>query len=238
MTALRSLLFLIWFAAISILLHLALLPFLLGSRRWPLAAAKLWSRMTLFGLKAIAGLGYEVRGSEHVPRGAALVAAKHFSIWDTIALTFLLRDPAFVVKRELANIPFYGWYLRKAEMIPIDRDAGASAVRMLRAAARRAAGEGRQVVIFPEGTRRQPGDPPDYKPGVAALYGQLDLPCVPVAHNAGLYWTAFLKKRGTIVLEFLPPIPPNLPRAQFMTELENRTEAAVTQLLEDGRRRA
>jgi 1-acyl-sn-glycerol-3-phosphate acyltransferase len=236
-TALRSALFLVWFLAISIVLHLVLLPFLLGPRQLPLRAARLWSRMTLFGLKWINGLDYEIRGAAHIPRGPALVAAKHFSIWDTIALTVLLKDPAFVVKRELADIPFYGWYLRKADMIPIDRDAGPSAIRALRGAARRAAEQQRQIVIFPEGTRRRPGDPPAYKPGVAALYGQLDLPCIPVAHNAGLYWTGFGKRPGTIVMEFLPAIPPRLQRARFMAELETRTETATNRLLDEGRAR-
>ena len=238
MTALRSAAFLVWFLLVSLFLHLALLPLLFGSRRQPVQAARIWGRATLFGLKWIAGVAWELRGREHVPAGANFVAVKHFSMWETLVLTDLLPDPAFVLKRELTRIPFYGWYMSKSEMIPIDRDAGPRAIRSMRDAARRALADDRQIVIFPEGTRVQPGAPPDYKPGVAALYVQLGLACVPVAHNSGLFWTGFLKRPGTVVLEFLPPIPARLPRETFMRELETRMETATNRLLDEGRARS
>ena len=123
-----------------------------------------------------------------------------------------------MLKRELLRIPFYGWFLWKGAAIAIDRGAGASALRKMTRAGQGGAGRGRPVLIFPEGTRKKPGAAPDYKPGVAGLYAMLGVPCVPVALNSGVYWTGFTKHPGTIVLEFLEPIPPGLKRADFMRE--------------------
>jgi 1-acyl-sn-glycerol-3-phosphate acyltransferase len=153
------------------------------------------------------------------------------SMWDTQALFLLLDRPGVVLKRQLLHIPFYGWYLWKACAIPIERSAGASALRKMTTAAKAALAEGRPILIFPEGTRKKPGAPPDYKPGVAGLYGMLNVPCVPVALNSGAYWTGFTKRPGTIVLEFLEPIPAGLKRGAFMALLEQRIEAATVALL-------
>jgi 1-acyl-sn-glycerol-3-phosphate acyltransferase len=229
----RSALFLLWFAVISAVMHLGLLPLFLLPANATLATARLWSRLMLFGLKWIAGTGLEVRGNLADRR--VLVASKHFSMWETIAFLSLLPRPAIVLKQSLLNIPFYGWYARKMQMIAIDRSAGAKAIRVMAAEARGARDEDRPVVIFPEGTRKRPDDPPDYKPGVAALYALLAVPCVPVAHNSGLFWNGFWKRPGTIVVEFLDPIPPGLTRHTFMEELGMRIEAATHRLLNEGR---
>lgn len=227
---LRSALFLIWFTAVSLVLNVVCLPLLIAPRQATVWAANKWARLILFGLKHIAGLGMEVRGFG--PKGSVLIAAKHFSMWETIALLVLLRDPAIVVKRELLWIPFYGWYCVKQDMIPVDRASGARAIRHMHAAAKRAVDAGRPIVIFPEGTRKKPGAPPDYKPGVAALYSLLGLPCVPMTHNSGLFWSGwFLRKPGTIVVEFLEPIASGWPRHAFMAILQERTETATKQLL-------
>src|SRR6185436_2943851 len=166
-----------------------------------------------------------------VPRGPVLVASKHMCMWDTLALYLALDEPAIVLKRELLRIPFYGWFLAKAAAIPIDRGAGARAYRKMSEAARRVLAQGRPILIFPEGTRQKPGAAPDYKPGVAGLYSLLGVDCVPVALNSGAYWTGFLKRPGTIVLEFLEPIPPGLTRDTFMTQLQGRIESATSELL-------
>jgi 1-acyl-sn-glycerol-3-phosphate acyltransferase len=231
----RSALFLIWFAAVSLALNVACLPLLVFPRRATIWAANKWARLLLFGLEHIVGLKMEVRGT--APRGAALIAAKHFSTWETIALLALLDAPAIVIKRELLWIPLYGWYCIKQGMIPIDRDSGASAIRRMHAAAKRAIDRGQPIVIFPEGTRKKPGEPPDYKPGVAALYSLLRLPCVPMTHNSGLFWCGwFVRKPGTIVVEYLEPIPAGLPRHEFMRVLEARIEGASKRLLSEGAR--
>ena len=229
MTFLRSLLFMFWFLAITTILSLVFLPVLLLPRVATIWLARVWSRGTFFGLKLLAGIDWDIRGTP--PTGPVLVAAKHMSMWDTLALYLALDAPGIVLKRELLRIPFYGWFLWKATAIPIDRAAGASALRKMGAAARAVLAEGRPILIFPEGTRKTPGAPPDYKPGVAGLYGMLDVACVPVALNSGAYWTGFIKRPGTIVLEFLPAIPPGLKRGDFMTALEMRIETATTALL-------
>jgi 1-acyl-sn-glycerol-3-phosphate acyltransferase len=229
--AVRSAIFLVWFLAVSILLHVMSLPLLFTPRRALRAAMRLWSTLVLFGLKWLAGVSWELRGKENIPRGPALVAAKHYTMWETIAVIRWIDDPAVIIKRELFRLPFYGWYLTAAEMIAVDREGGGRAIRSLARAARRALEQGRQIVIFPEGTRRPVGALPAYKPGVAALYTELGLPCVPVAHNSGVHWQAFWKTPGTIVVEFLPAIPPGLARAAFMERLEDAIETSVARLL-------
>jgi 1-acyl-sn-glycerol-3-phosphate acyltransferase len=229
---LRSALFLIWFIGVSLALHVVLLPLLLAPRSATVWAAKTWSRSVLFGLKHIAGQSIEVRGP--LPVGPVLIAAKHFSMWETIALVAMLHDPSIVLKRELLWIPLYGWFAAKHDMIPIDRASGAKAVRRMQAAAKRAAAAARPIIIFPEGTRKKPGAQPDYKPGTAGLYALLGLPCVPVAHNSGLFWRGwFLRKPGTIVVEFLEPIAPGLKRHEFMSDLQTRIEGATNRLLHE-----
>jgi 1-acyl-sn-glycerol-3-phosphate acyltransferase len=236
MIVLRSLLFAAWFYLIStpwaILLTLALpLP-----RRVMIQAVRLWARVILFGLRVLAGVRVEVRGLERLPADACLIAAKHQCALDFVGPFAFLPDACFVLKTELLAIPFFGWNARKARMIPIDRGGGAATLKAMVRTARARLSERRQLVIFPEGTRKAPGDPPDYKPGVAALYRELDLPCLPMATNSGVHWPAhgFLRRPGVVVYEVLEPIPPGLPRAQFMRELETRIEAASTALVDAG----
>jgi 1-acyl-sn-glycerol-3-phosphate acyltransferase len=229
MTALRSFAFLVWFSALSITLSLLFWPVLLLPRGATIWLARTWARATFWGLKVFAGIGFEIRGLP--PRGPVLVAAKHMSMWDTLALYLVLDRPGIVLKRELLMVPFFGWFVGKAAAIPIDRGAGARALRKMSAAAGAVLAQGRPVLIFPEGTRKKPGAPPDYKPGVAGLYGMLEVPCVPVALNSGVYWTGFLKRPGTITLHFLETIPPGLKRSDFMGLLEKRIESATAALL-------
>lgn len=236
LVAIRSTIFFLWFATSSTVLSLLYTPLLLLPPRVMRSAAFLWCHATFWGLRVIAGVRYEVRGTP--PREPVLAAAKHMSMWDTIALYVLLDKPAMVFKRELGLIPFYGWFVRKSEMIAIDRDGKASALRKMAADAKAVFAQGRCVLIFPEGTRKKPGAPADYKPGVAGLYGQIGVPCAPIALNSGLFWTGpggFLKKTGTIVVEFLPLIPPGLKRAEFMSRLETSIETATANLVTEGR---
>ena len=231
MTGLRSALFLFWFVALTAVMGILFLPLLACPRRWTVGMARQWAKATLWGLKVFSGIGMRVAGK--APEGGVLVASKHMSMWDTLALYILLDDPGIVLKRELLRIPFYGWYLWKAAAIPIDRGAGAEALRRMSHAAMDVLKEGRPVVIFPEGTRKKPGDPPDYKPGVAGLYALLKIKCVPVALNSGCYWRGFTKEPGTITLEFLEPITPGLKRGEFMALLEERIETATGRLLRE-----
>lgn len=236
MTLFRSAIFFLWFAAVSTVLSLASVPALLLDRKIIVGVSRAWSRATLWGLKYIAGLDYEIRGS--LPPKGVLVASKHMSMWDTVALYLLIDDPTVVVKRELLRVPFYGWYVWKAGVIAIDRNAGAQALRRMVEGARAAIAGGHAILIFPEGHRMAPGAAPEYKPGVAALYAQLDVECVPVALNSGLFWTGpagFIKKRGRVVVQFLEPIPPGLRAREFLQTLEARIETATAALVAEGR---
>ncbi|HLY45695.1 MAG TPA: lysophospholipid acyltransferase family protein [Stellaceae bacterium] len=232
MIALRALLFNIAFVSVTALLGLMGLPLLLTPRRCVMRFGRLWARCVLALLRGIVGLDGEIRGLEHLPHGPCIVAMKHQSAWDALILPIVLGDPAVVIKRELLLVPFYGWYAVRAGSIAIDRKGGAGALRHMLAAAGRATAGGRKVVIFPEGTRTAPGQHLPYQPGVAALYQALHLPLVPAAVNSGLYWgrRSFVKHPGRIILEFLEPIPPDLPRRRLIAEVESRIEAATAAL--------
>jgi len=212
--------------------------FLILPRRHAAAALRWWSRVFVAMCRVLAGIRMEVRGAEHIPHGAAIVAGKHQSMWETFALFHLLDDAAIVLKRELTWIPLVGWFLMKFRMIPVDRSSGPKALKALIRAAKAALAEGRQILIFPEGTRRAPLAPPDYKPGVAALYAGLNAPCTPFALNSGIFWPrrTFWRWPGTIVVEFLPPIEPGLPRREFMRRLQEAIEPKARELAEEGLR--
>jgi len=236
-TALRSLVFNVLFY-VNLALFLVLGSWLFVCPRiWAIRGLQLWARSSIVLLRLICGITMEVRGREHLPKAAALVAGKHQSFWETFAILPLLDDPCMVLKRELTFIPLFGWFALKFRMIAVERSAGTAALKKLVARAKREIAAGRQVVIMPEGTRKGPDDPPDYKPGAAALYGALDVPCVPFGLNAGLYWPRrkFLRHPGTIIIEFLPPIPPGLPRKLFQAQLEAAIEASTHRLVAEGR---
>ena len=234
MTLARSLLFALIFYAWSVAIALLGLPLIwLAPRSWLVGWMKFWATSSTWLVAAICGVRVEIRGREHLPAGAALVAAKHQCMLDTMAPYAIFDDAAYVMKQELMSIPVYGWYSRRAGMIVIDREANAKALRQLLADTRSRIADQRQVVIFPEGHRMAPGATGDYKPGVAAIYRDLGLPCIPMATNSGVHWPAhgFLRRPGVIVYEFLPPIPAGLPRAEFIRVLEQRIETASTALL-------
>jgi len=236
MTTLRSLLFNLLFALWTAFIFIVSLPTLV----MPLAAAwwmgGLWVRGALLLLRATVGLGHRVHGAEHRGAGPAIFAAKHQSAWDTLVFPLLLDKPAYVLKQELIRVPLFGAYLKQCGMIPVDRQGGGSALKQMLRAARAAVVQGRSILIYPEGTRTPPGERRPYQPGVAALYGDLGIPVVPVVLNSGLFWgrRAFHKRPGTITIEFLPPIAPGLPRREFMQELQNRMEGASERLVASG----
>ncbi|WP_337186419.1 lysophospholipid acyltransferase family protein [Phenylobacterium sp.] len=221
-------LFYLWTAACAVLAT----PVLLGPARWTLALFHVWGRGVV-GMLAICGIKVEVRGREHIPAGAAIVAPKHQCMLDVFAQFTWLPASAFVMKKELAWIPWFGWYARKVGTIVIDREGGATTMRQVIREGAELFKQGRQVVIFPEGTRKAPGDTPDYKPGIAALYRELNVPVCPIATNAGVHWPAhgFVRRPGTIVFEYLEPIQPGLKRAEFMRLLEERIETRSAELL-------
>lgn len=202
-----------------------------------MAGLRVHAETCLWLLRQIAGIRLEVRGQEKLLPGPVLVASKHQSAWETFGLIPLMRDPALVMKAELFKIPFHGWFSRKFEMISVARETGPSALRHMLRQARAQVQKNREIVIFPEGTRRPPGAPPAYMPGVWLLYDALNVPCCPVALNSGLYWPrrSFTRYPGTIIVEFLDPIPSGLPRKEFGSRLQKTIETASEQLLKEAR---
>jgi 1-acyl-sn-glycerol-3-phosphate acyltransferase len=236
MLALRSLAFNVLYYVNIILWMIVILPVLVMRRRVFVRVARVWARSSLWLLRVVAGIRMEVRGRERIPPGGLLVAAKHQSLWETFALLILFDDPAFILKRELMWIPFFGWYAWKARSVPVNRSAGSQALIQMNQRALEEARSGRQILIFPEGTRRAPGAPPAYKYGVAHLYANLGMPCLPVALNSGLFWPRrqFMRRPGTIVVEILEPIAPGLSREEFFPLLQARLEDASSRLYREG----
>lgn len=238
MITIRSLVFVAWLYLSLAIFAVGLSPALLLPHRYALGVVKAWARFVLFGLRWITGVKVEFRGLEHRPTGKALLACKHQCMLDIIIPFVVLDDPCIITKKELMGLPFFGWFATKTKMISVDREAHAKALKDMIRQTRDRAAEGRQIFIFPEGTRAEPGTPPDYKPGVMALYRELAEPCWPVATNAGVHWPphGFRRYPGTIVYEFLPPIEADMKRGPFMKELERRIEAASDALLPTGPR--
>lgn len=239
MLVLRSLLFNTFFYANTILMLIVLIvPALLLPARATVWVAITWAKVSLWLMKVIVGTRYEVTGIENIPAGGIIVAAKHQSFWETFALLTVFTDPVYILKRELTWIPLFGWALLKSRMIPVDRGAkGRALAQITRRAHLELGRRGRQLIIFPEGTRRPPGAEPAYKFGVAHLYAELDVPCVPVALNSGLYWPRrqTIRRPGTVRISILPPIMPGLDKVAFHTELQRRVEAECERLLAVGR---
>ena len=231
---LRSFLFNVGWYAGSAVIALAGVPILLMPRRAVVAWARFWIVFVLWWLRVTCRLTHRVIGLENLPKGPAIIAAKHQSSWETLSFTLLFDDIAIVLKRELLFIPIVGWAMARAGNIAVSRGEGASALRGLVRQARTALAEHRTIVIFPEGTRVTPGDEKPYQVGTAALYRQLGVPVVPIALNSGVFWgrRKFVKRPGVITLEILPPIPPGLGREAFMATLRERIETATERLVQ------
>ena len=235
MLVLRSLVFQILFFLNMIVLILIWLPGLFMRRQVSQELGRTWGRTTLWLLDKIVGLKIEWRGLENIPKGPLIVAAKHQSMWETFVLPIRFADFSYILKHELIWLPFFGWYLLAAEQVAIDRAKGGKLMPQLVEKARKIFAQGRQLFIFPEGTRRPAGAPPQYKIGVAYLYESTGVPVVPVAVNSGLFWPkrAFIIRPGTAVIEFLPVIPPGLAPRPFFRQLEKDIETASNRLIDE-----
>jgi 1-acyl-sn-glycerol-3-phosphate acyltransferase len=234
---LRSLVYNVLFYVLLVFWNVVAIPTFLMPRRAFMAVAKMWARSSVWLLRVVCNTRLEVRGLEKIPAGPLIVASKHQSMWETFALMPYFDAPLFIYKRELAWIPFFGWYLMKSGMIGVDRGGG---MRSLMDMARRAPKEirsGRQLIIFPEGTRTPVGAPPDYMTGVGQIYASSGVPCQPVALNSGLFWPrrTFMRYPGTLVVEFLDPLPAGLSRKEFIVRIATVIEAATNRLVEAAR---
>lgn len=237
MLLLRSLLFHVCFHLNTILHLIICLPFLLLPRRIFWKAVHSWARVNHWLLRTICGTNFEITGYERIPPGALLVAAKHQSAWETFALVILFSDPFYVLKRELKWLPVFGWYVAKAQMIPIRRGAGGTALGEITERAKVKIAHGRQLILFPEGTRRAVGAEPAYKFGVVRLYHELGVRCFPVALNSGVFWPRreLMIYPGTIRMEFLEPIEPGLSEDEFKVRMQDAIETATARLVAQGR---
>jgi len=234
----RSLIFNIIFYINTVIFVLISVPAFVLTKRSMVRVAQWWGSTNLVLLRLICNMKFELRGRENIPPGGCLVASKHQSAWETFALFPVFEFPAVVLKRELTWIPLFGWGLIKAGMIALDRDAGKEAMKGLIDKTRATLAANRQVIVFPEGTRRPPGAPPDYKLGVVQLYSNCNVACVPVALNSGMFWQrrGFMRYPGTVVIEILPPIPAGMPRAAFYRRLQDDIEAASQRLIAEAER--
>ena len=233
MTRVKSLLFMLWLYGSMFVMALVCSPALLAPRRTSMLIIKLWARWTLVMARGLCGVRVEFRGLEHRPAGAALIAGKHMSMLDTIAPFLILDDPCYVLKDELIKLPFFGWFAARSGMVAVRREDAAKALKKMVADCRDRLTEARQIIIFPEGTRSDPGDDADYKPGVAALYRDLDVPCHLLATNSGVYWPGHGvdRRAGIVVYEFLPPLPAGMKRPELMREMKTRIEDASNALI-------
>lgn len=237
MIVLRSIAFNVLFYLNTLVYLIIALPTFFMPYTAILEVAKSWGRVNLVLLRVVAGVKYEIRGREKIPPGAILVAAKHQSAWETFALVPLFPNPVFILKRELQWIPIFGWLTIKGRMVPVDRRKGAKALSAMIERARIELALQRQLIIFPEGTRRPAGAEPAYKHGVAHLYVAEGVPCVPIALNSGLFWPrrSILRYPGTVVMEILDPIPPGLGRDEFFARLQDAIEPATARLIEEAK---
>jgi 1-acyl-sn-glycerol-3-phosphate acyltransferase len=205
-----------------------------------IAVAKSWGRTNLVLLRVVAGIDCEIRGREKIPKGPIIVAVKHQSAWETFALISLFDNPVFIVKRELQWIPIFGWLMIKGRMVPVNRRAGSQALIAMTERARVEFADNRQLIIFPEGTRRPAGAAPRYKFGVAHLYAAEGVACVPVALNSGLFWPrrSIRLLPGTVMVEILDPIPPGLDKDVFFNRLQHDIETATARLIAEAKAKA
>lgn len=186
--------------------------------------------------KYVLGLKLEIKGLENLPKDTPyIIAAKHQSAFETLKIPFMeeFSYPVIVLKKELTRLPLWGMYPKRMGLVAIDRSQGADALRSIAAGCKKALEDGRNVIIFPQGTRVKPGDAKPYKAGLARIYKDLGVPIVPMALNSGVFWgrNAFFKKSGTVTFEFLPPIPAGQPPLKVMEQLEKSLEEASDRLV-------
>jgi len=238
MVKLRSLAFnVFFFASTVVLLLLPGVAVRLFAPRHALALARFWARLELAALRVLCGISVRIEGREHLPAsGAALLASHHESAFDTLVWLTLLPRPCYVLKAELLKIPIFGSLVRPAGMIPVDRSGGAGAVRALAREGARAVAEERQLVIFPEGTRAEPGRLLPLQPGIAAMAAATGLRVIPVVTDSGSRWgrRAFHKRPGVIRIRLLPPLPAGQSRAALMAGLNAALAEGMAALAASG----
>lgn len=234
---LRSLVYNLLFYLLLVFWIVVAIPTFVMPRAAVMAVARWWGRSSIWLMRVVCGTRVEYRGLEKIPKGPLIVASKHQSFWETFALLQFFDEPLFILKRELMWIPMFGLLLKKANMIGIDRQAGGRALLAMTRRAGEAVRRGRQLIIFPEGTRRPVDAPPSYKTGIAQIYVDCGVECLPVALNSGLFWPrrTFMRYPGTLVVEFLDVLPPGMARREFVARVSTVIEEATHRLVEAAR---
>jgi 1-acyl-sn-glycerol-3-phosphate acyltransferase len=239
MNALRSIVFNILFIFGSFAWSLFLVwTFVFPPKKCAALVSAFYGGYIAFIERNVLGLKLEIRGREHLPAsGGYIIAAKHQSAFETLKLPFMkeFSYPVIVLKKELTYLPVWGLYPHFMGQVPIDRGQGMEALKKMSDGCKKALADGRNIAIFPQGTRVRPGEVRPYKAGLARLYKDLEVPLVPLALNSGVYWgrNAFFKRSGTVVFEFLPPIPAGEPPLQAMARMEEALEQASDRLVQE-----
>ncbi|WP_370931508.1 lysophospholipid acyltransferase family protein [Bartonella sp. DGB1] len=236
MAFIRSLIFIIIFYISTILQVIIFLPvFFLSSQKTTWSITKLWARINNWLFSRIIGVKIIIEGIENLPPAGTsyLIAPKHQSAWDTFGFFPILDHPSLILKQELLRIPLFGLFVKKTGMIAINRQSPLKALKTITKEAQIKINQGRQILIYPEGTRKTPGEEPSYKSGIVNLYKNLNVPVIIIAHNAGLFWSAkkFTKYGGTLRCKILPALPSDMDPKDFFNKLIELTETSCNELL-------
>ena len=228
----RTLFFYIFLTLWTIFMGVFCIPLLIIPNNYLKKPTLIWIKGIFIFLEYICKITHEIQGKENIPSYSVLVASKHQSAFETFALFFYLPDSIFIHKKQLFFIPIFGQYLKKIDMISIDRKTGPSAMRHMLKKSKKKINSGSSIIIFPEGTRKKPGEKPDYKSGFVGLYKELNVKILPVALNSGNFWPKdnFIKKPGHIIIKILPLIESNLDRKKILSEVEFKIEEATNQI--------
>ncbi len=238
----RSILFNFLFYPYTGLTCVVLTPFFLGPRPLLLKLVTEYLNGVFWLERTVLGLKLELRGLEYLPEsGSYLIASKHQSAYETMKLHYLFGDPAIIYKKELSRIPLWGRFMENLDGIAIDRRSGEGALASIVEGANRMKAAGRPIIIYPQGTRVRVGvtsKEKPYKSGIWKMYNAAALPIVPVALNSGVFWprNSFLKKQGTVIIQFLEPIQPGKTQPEVMADLESRIESTSNALVEEAYR--
>ena len=184
-------------------------------------------------LQITCNITHEIRGRENIPNYSVLIASKHQSAFETFALFFYLKKSIFIHKTQLFFIPIFGQYLKKTNMISINRSEGTAAMRKMLREAKSKMDGGYSIIIFPEGTRKIPGDKPDYKTGFIGIYNETESEILPIAVNSGNNWPkhTFIKTPGKIIIKILKPIPAKLKKDEVLEKIESVIEEETNKII-------
>jgi len=235
----RSLIF--WFVTciISVCVPIIFFPvFFTKNTKYADVIATQWVTFIIYLLKVICNIDYKIVGKENLPKESCVIACKHQSMWETLAMVVIFDSPAPIYKKEILMVPFFGWFLGRTSAIKVDRKGAAKALKSIVSQAKKYLKDGRNIIIFPQGTRVPVGEDVSkykYQSGVAALYLNCKVAVVPTVLDSGLFWNKknLLLKPGKVTLEFLPPINPGLEKREFMQCLEEKIENGANNLLKD-----